>query len=706
MRYIYSFAFFLFLAYANAQIPPAPDLTQYKTTGKKLQAWALYCDEYLFVEDYQGLRKTARKGLRMTPAKETGYQSLFNFYIGITFNYGTETDSAAHYLERSEKFARLAKNNKRTEQALLQLLHVYSTYGNSIKRQRVLIELEARADTIKDNSRKGEINGEISTYYTDKGEYEKGLHFRLESLKSRRSFLRQGDHNDSINFGVTLINVAELYIELKNPEKTLDYLKESQGYIKDYQDGIATIYKDFTTTLLQQNKPAEAKVYYHKLLDFLNKGAETTSWGIFLESDLAFADYYLERNERLALAYTNHAVKFSKYADSFQRARINHLNGKIYLRLKQYGKALGYFKKAEPIMADDSPEKQSSLQKSLAATYAALGNWKLAHHHLTIYSGLQDHLLNEKAKSNLAKMEAQYQNKKKQGEINILSAENKIKNLEIENAGKQRIFFIIGLVLLFIIIGSLIVIYRNKQKSSMILEQKNQQMKLLNDNLEKANTTKAKLFSIIGHDLRSPISHIYQFLDLQQSEPELFSEADKKQHNERISGAASALLETMEDLLIWSKSQMQQFTVVNETIDLAVCIDGIISLMQPQIDKKKIAVAVAIPNGLTLVSDPNILTILIRNILQNALKFSPEKSTVSISAKRKENRILLSISDEGSGVPLAFRHVFGHDPVTIDSGLSGLGLTLVKEMAELLHARITIDDREPHGSVFNISIDC
>ncbi len=705
MRYLAGLLFLFWIASAQAQIPPAPNLAQYKTTEKKLQAWAEYCDTYLYVEDYQGLRKAARKGLRMTPPDNYGFQSLYNFYIGATFNYGTETDSAAYYLERSEKFARTAKNNRRIEEALIQLLNVYATYGNSAKRDKVIAELVARADTIKDDFRRGQINGEISTYYTDKAEYEKGLEFRLKSIQARRATIAKGDHNDSINFGVTLINVAELYIELKNTEKSLEYLNESEMFIKDYQDGIATIYKDFTATFLMQDKPEQAKVYYKKLLDFLNKGAETTSWSILFESDLAFAEYYLKRNDnRLALAYINHAAKFSKYGDQFQLARINHMSGKIYLSLKQYDKALVYFKKAEPVMKEDSPNTYSTLEKSLAETYAALGNWKLAYHHFNIYSGLQDHLLGEKAKSNLAKMEAQYQNKKKQDEINMLSAENKIKNLEIKNAQKQRIFFIIGLILLFVIIGSLVIIYRNKQKSARTLEQKNREMGLLNEKLEKANTTKAKLFSIIGHDLRSPVSQIYQFLDLQKSDSEMFSEADKQRHNARITAAASNVLETMEDLLIWSKSQMQQFTVSSEKINLRQCIESIAGLMQTQIDQKQIRLQIGIPDKLQLVSDRNILTILIRNILQNAVKFSPQNSTIDIKAEVGESHINLSIADQGSGLPPALRNIFSADAVKIDSGQSGLGLTLVKEMAELLQAGVGISDNQPQGTVFTISI--
>jgi len=705
MRHTYRLLLLLFSYSAIAQIPPAPDLSKYKQTTDKLQAWAKYCDEYLYIEDYQGLRKVARKGLRMVPAKQVGYLSLYNFYIGITFNYGTETDSAVYYLERSEKWARQSKHQGRIEQALLQLINAYSTFGNSAKKEKVLLELQQRADTIKDDSRKGQINSDIAAYYTNKGEYEKGLHYQLVAIRARRVNLAKGDHNDSINFGVTLINVAELYIELKNPQKSIEYLNESNRFIKDYQDGIATIYRDFTVTFLQLDQPAKAKEYYNKLLKFLNKGAESSSWSIFIESDLAFANYHLNRNEYAkALGYTNHAAKLFKYADQFQLAKTSHVYGKIYLRQKQYDKALDYFKKAEPITKEDSPEDYSALQKSMSEAYAALGNWQRAYEHFNTYSKLQDHLLTEKAKGNLAKMEAQYQNKKKQGEINMLSAENTIKNLEIRNAGRQRIFLIIGLALLLAIVASLVIIYRNKQKSSRVLEQKNHEMNLLNERLENANNTKAKLFSIISHDLRSPISHIYQFLDLQKTEPELFSEADKQRHNDRISVAASSVLETMEDLLIWSKSQMQQFTVTNEKVNLSQCVAQTIALMQTQIERQSIAIRIAIEPEITVFTDRNILTIIIRNILQNAVKYSPKDSEITIGCSVSDHCVSLGIADQGDGLPEPLKAIFENDSATINSGQSGLGLTLVKEMSQRIGAEVTVSSNVPKGTIVRVTI--
>lgn len=706
MRRLYCLLLLLFALSAAAQIPPAPDLSKYQTTTDKLQAWAKYCDEYLYIEDYQGLRKVARKGLRISPKSEPGYVSVYNFYIGITFNYGTETDSAVYYLERSEKWARISKNPRRIEQALIQLINAYSTFGNAAKKEKVLLELQKRADTIKDDDRKGQINGDISAYYTNKGEYEKGLHYQLMAIRARRVSLPKGDHNDTINFGVSLINVAELYIELKNPQKSLEYLNESNKFIMDYQDGIATIYRDFAQTFLMLELPEKAREYYNRLLKFLNKGAESSAWSIFLASDLDFADYHLKRKDFAnAQIYTNHAANLSRYGDQFQLAKINHSYAKIYLGEKQYAKALDYLRKAEPITREDSPEDYSELQKSMSEAYAALGNWQLAYQHFNTYSKLQDNLLTEKAKSNLAKMEAQYQNKKKQSEINMLSAENTIKNLEIENAGKQRIFFIIGLVLLILVVASLVAIYRNKQKSNLALEQKNHEMNLLNAKLENANNTKSKLFSIISHDLRSPISHIYQFLDLQKNEPELFSEADKQRHNERISVAANAVLETMEDLLIWSKSQMQQFSVTPEKVNLKYVVESIIALMQTQIDKQSITIVLEINPEITVQTDRNILTIILRNVLQNAVKYSPKNTSIVLSAIAQNNTVSISIADQGDGMPEPLKAIFDSETASINSGQSGLGLTLVKEMAGLLGATVTIAANKPKGTVFIILID-
>jgi hypothetical protein len=106
-----------------------PNLSKYKIQKEKLHAWANYCDEFLSVENYKQLRIVGKKGIKMTAQNDYYNQSLFLFYIGISFDYGSETDSISYYLEKSEQFGRKAKNNRRTIEALRQMLVCYKNYG-------------------------------------------------------------------------------------------------------------------------------------------------------------------------------------------------------------------------------------------------------------------------------------------------------------------------------------------------------------------------------------------------------------------------------------------------------------------------------------------------------------------------------------------------------------------------------------------------
>jgi signal transduction histidine kinase len=185
----------------------------------------------------------------------------------------------------------------------------------------------------------------------------------------------------------------------------------------------------------------------------------------------------------------------------------------------------------------------------------------------------------------------------------------------------------------------------------------------------------------------------------------LFSEADKQRHNERISVAANAVLETMEDLLIWSKSQMQQFSVTPENVGLRHCMEGLIELMQTQIDRQSVAILLEINPEITAQTDRNILTIVLRNVLQNAIKYAPKNTSITISAVASNNAVSIAIADQGDGLPQPLQAIFDSDTATINSGQSGLGLTLVKEMAGLLGATVTVAANKPKGTVFIISID-
>ncbi|MBK8685601.1 MAG: hypothetical protein IPN26_11700 [Bacteroidetes bacterium] len=122
---------FCFLYVSLGYAIKKPDLTEYKTSKEKLQAWSDYCDEFIVVEDYRGLRNAAKQGLGMTPNEDVYNLSLFHFYIGVTFNYNTESDSSCVF-KKSEQYGRRAKHSRRITEALKELLFAYKMLVKSI----------------------------------------------------------------------------------------------------------------------------------------------------------------------------------------------------------------------------------------------------------------------------------------------------------------------------------------------------------------------------------------------------------------------------------------------------------------------------------------------------------------------------------------------------------------------------------------------
>jgi signal transduction histidine kinase len=506
-----------------------------------------------------------------------------------------------------------------------------------------------------------------------------------------------------LDYGVKLMMVAEIYLFLKQPDKALQYLEEVKPNLNLSIIYDISTYGKFLRSYVLLNNQTEALKYYNLLQQTAAK--TPGKWSEMVSSNLEMATLSLKTKDyELAKSYIDKADKQSKLDNKeILTSAVNASYGDYYKSLNDYGQAAKYYKIAELGSAIYDKERYADLLRSLTSV-AILSNSGDAGIYFNKYIMLSDSLTQGKIASNLAEMEAQYQNKNKQEKINVLSAESIINNLEIKNANRQRIFFIIAFILLLGIITSGIMMYRNKQKSGRLLQKKNEEMNVLNENLEKANITKAKLFSIISHDLRSPISQVYQFLDLQKTNPDIFNEDEKRKYNEQISVAAGVVLETMEDLLIWSKTQMQQFTISKEKVYAAQCVQNIDDLLHSQLEKRKIKLLESIDPLITMQTDKNIITIIIRNLLQNAITYSPDNSTITITAKQQNNSTQILIADEGAGMPERIRRIFNEPYMAVNSNQSGLGLTIVKEMAELIHANIEISSNKPVGTVITISV--
>lgn len=664
-----------------------PDLTRYKTTREKLEALADLCDELAVKEDFNQEKAVSLYAMKLAPANDAYYRSIFLYNLGYVYE-SSSTDSSIFYHELSLSEARKAKTPSRIRMSLERLLYSYNnTSRHQHKSDRTLKELLASIDTTKNEYKKATLYATIGNYYSSKGQYETQINYLLKAVAIKKKLIAAGKIKDREDIVVELVSLGELYNELQQGEKGIAYLNEARSYIVSYPPYISQYYKDICGSYLLLKQPAKAKVYYDSLRTMFEADKESDARrSTIIAVDLTFADYYLTNNKPdSAESYASRATNLAKnWADEFLMAQVNYINGTLFLAQKKYEKALPLLKASEPNSAGFGLQVHVGLLQSLAKCYAATGQWQQAYAYYDKYAPLRDSLYLESSRKSIADAEAQYQNKDKQQQIEV-------KNLQIDRAKKERIWLISGLLLLVLSLLLLGIIYRNKRKNAEVLNQKNQELARLIGQLEESNRTKAKLFSIISHDLRSPISQVYQFLKLQQLNPRLLNESQKAELSERIQTATGSLLETMEDLLLWSKTQMNQFQADIQPVNVAQIVSQSLRLLQLNIEAKNLMIDNAVSSEIIVSTDPYYLQAIIRNLLQNAVKASDEGGIITLGTLPGNAQITLFIENSGPAfTQAAYETILSQKDN--GQGLSGLGLRLVDELSEQTELKVTFEN--------------
>jgi two-component system sensor histidine kinase/response regulator len=234
-----------------------------------------------------------------------------------------------------------------------------------------------------------------------------------------------------------------------------------------------------------------------------------------------------------------------------------------------------------------------------------------------------------------------------------------------------------------------------------------QQIEEKNGELETINKTKEKLFSIIAHDLRSPIAQLKGSLDLVNREyisPEQFHEMTAK-----LSAQVDQLHNTMDNLLRWSLSQLQGITAKPERTDLEPVLQNGLTLFTEKLEQKNIALVL---QGVkqTVMVDPDHLQVVLRNLISNAVKYSYPGSTISIYSHVIGSDVTISITDTGTGMNDSVkRSVFYSENLVSKLGTAnekgtGLGLKLCREFIEKNNGSIRVESFENKGSTFFVSL--
>lgn len=232
--------------------------------------------------------------------------------------------------------------------------------------------------------------------------------------------------------------------------------------------------------------------------------------------------------------------------------------------------------------------------------------------------------------------------------------------------------------------------------------------------LKKLNATKDKLFSIIGHDLKGPLSNIIGLAELikmnQQDTKEEQNTDEILQLSQHMHQSAKKLARLLDNLLTWSRSQMDKIYCKPENFRLRLAVDNCIELLRPQADKKRIQLHNEIPEQYEAFGDPDMVVVVIRNLLSNAVKFTFPKGKVRIHSKPEGETISIGVSDSGMGIPEELlQKIMSSDGQVTTQGTNGekgtgLGLSICKDFIQKNKGRFWIESQEGLGSTFYFSL--
>ena len=332
---------------------------------------------------------------------------------------------------------------------------------------------------------------------------------------------------------------------------------------------------------------------------------------------------------------------------------------------------------------------EPNIQEGFATALADEGDYKGALEHYRRFKAINDSLFSQENKNKIAGLESQRS-------IDLKNEEIQNRELQIANQRKTLWLLVVGVGMLGVI-G--IILYRQ----GVVRKKTNTVLVRLNDDLSAANKIKAKFFAILSHDLRSPIAGLLNFLQLQKRKPGSMTTAEIAEYWEKVGGSASALLETMEAMLLWSKGQMEHFKPRIVVVDVAELFARLERLF---VDTEGVSFSFSCAGDVFVDTDEDYLWTIMQNLTANAVKALRGVSGAAVVWKAwrgSGGSVFCSISDNGPGIAPSQLKALYEDDAAITGARQGLGLHIIRDMAKAIGCVITLKP-QPVGAAFELAL--
>jgi len=577
-------------------------------------------------------------------------------------------------------------------QVLVHLGDTYRQIGQLPQADSVLQEALTVYAGVKDTGSIAWTYGSLTDLYTQWGKLDEAIMYAKESIR----FWETQD-NTGREIVEAYLDLGNIYTNLKDYEEARSVYARPVQYYRSRKDtlGLATSLLQLNYAWIREGKTREAKNVLSEVqaintnlrsIDLTLTYLDQSSQLALLENDLEASRTYLSRLSRLADSLNNSTMGYQAAYDLTE----------VYLREGQPQQALTTSEKALA-MATSSGNRNylSASMEQRSRVFEELGDYPLA---------LASHREYIAIKDSLATLEGQRILREEQvrQNVNTYIAQKEAADRETQLLATRNRLYLLLALLLGLVVAAISYLFLQLRKTKRQLEEQNEQLTQL-------NRTKDRFFGIIAHDIRSPIIALRGVGE--QMAFYLEKGRMEKLHmlSQKLDLTGKRLSDLLDNLLNWALLQQGGITHQPDSLQLHPIVTETISMFSMSAETKGITISNHIPEDLRIQADENALNTILRNLISNAVKFTTPGGNVHVQAETQNGQVLLRVRDNGIGMsPDKIQQLFTLQPKS-NKGTSGergtgLGLILVKELAERHHGHLSVESKEAEGSVFTVAL--
>ncbi len=584
---------------------------------------------------------------------------------------------------------------------------IYFNSGSFAKAKDAYQQAFVFYSQIKNEKGKAEVNNSLATINYSQGNIPAAVEGYLNALRYYE------EANDKFGLLSTLNNLGNLYTKQNNFSKAIEYNLRAIKLYEESTDKLRTLvgYDQIGNIYLRQSNFSKSIEYFNKSLKLYTEINNKAGIASTL-NQLGDIEMKLDKIEN-AILYYNRSKKISEELN-MQPLVVSNLNdlGNAYFLLLRYDEAIDDFKQAIKIAKNVGQNIElDAAYKGLSEVYKVTKESGKAQTFSALSNQIQDSLYNDSIVKQLADISLRYESEKKQSQIELLSKEQKIRETDLLREKQIRNIFTGAFSVLSLIMIVLIYFYvqnkrisKNLEKQKNVLEQKNKDILEQTEKLNQLNAVKDRFFSIISHDLRNNLTTMKLYFDL-ISHPD-YKETDNHEVTKSISGSVENTIDLLENLLIWASAQIKGVPIHIQKLNMHSLTQENMNLLNSLATQKKIDLKNEMEENVTAYGDMDMIRLVIRNLIANAIKFTDENGLIKVTAQTINDKCRISIIDNGVGISeQSIDRLFNQhlNPTTKGTGNekgTGLGLILCKDFIERNNGKIWVESVQGKGSSF------